>query len=100
MQCRSSARQGGWGHAAYGMASTTQPLTNKSVQSNRQATRADKCPSCYSKHIVPGMIFGHFQVKAPTESKGPWDIYKLVATIPADQAFRPLNDGGCTLVKQ
>jgi branched-chain amino acid transport system substrate-binding protein len=40
-----------------------------------------------------------YQVKAPAESKGPWDFYKLVATIPADQAFRPLADGGCSLVK-
>jgi branched-chain amino acid transport system substrate-binding protein len=39
-----------------------------------------------------------FQVKAPSESKGPWDFYKLVSTIPADQAFRPLKEGGCPLV--
>jgi len=39
-----------------------------------------------------------FQVKTPDESKGPWDFYKLVATIPAEQAFRPLNEGGCPLV--
>ena len=41
-----------------------------------------------------------FQVKTPAESKGPWDMYKLMATIPADQAFRPLNEGGCPLVNQ
>ncbi len=40
-----------------------------------------------------------FEVKKPAESKGPWDYYKLRATIPADQAFRPLADGGCPLVK-
>jgi branched-chain amino acid transport system substrate-binding protein len=40
-----------------------------------------------------------FEVKSPKESKGPWDYYKLRATIPADQAFRPLNEGGCPLVK-
>jgi branched-chain amino acid transport system substrate-binding protein len=39
-----------------------------------------------------------FEVKKPEESKGPWDYYKLVSTIPADQAFRPLNEGGCPLV--
>jgi branched-chain amino acid transport system substrate-binding protein len=39
------------------------------------------------------------QVKTPAESKAPWDYYKIVATIPADQAFRPLADGGCSLVK-
>jgi branched-chain amino acid transport system substrate-binding protein len=38
-------------------------------------------------------------VKTPAESKAPWDYYKIVATIPADQAFRPLADGGCSLVK-
>ncbi len=40
-----------------------------------------------------------FEVKTPAESKGPWDYYKLRATIPADQAFRPVNEGGCSLVK-
>jgi len=40
-----------------------------------------------------------FEVKSPKESKGPWDYYKLRATIPADQAFRPMKDGGCPLVK-
>jgi len=40
-----------------------------------------------------------FEVKTPAESKYPWDYYKLVQTIPADQAFRPLKDGGCPLVK-
>jgi branched-chain amino acid transport system substrate-binding protein len=40
-----------------------------------------------------------FEVKKPSESKGAWDYYKLRATIPADQAFRPLKEGGCPLVK-
>ncbi|MCG5235908.1 ABC transporter substrate-binding protein [Xanthobacter oligotrophicus] len=40
-----------------------------------------------------------FKVKKPTESKGPWDLYEVVATIPAADAFRPLKDGGCPLVK-
>ncbi|MBS3649499.1 ABC transporter substrate-binding protein [Pseudaminobacter sp. 19-2017] len=40
-----------------------------------------------------------FKVKTPDQSKGPWDYYDLVATIPADKAFRPLADGGCELVK-
>jgi branched-chain amino acid transport system substrate-binding protein len=40
-----------------------------------------------------------FKVKSPEASKGPWDYYDLVATIPADKAFRPLADGGCPLVK-
>lgn len=40
-----------------------------------------------------------FEVKKPSESKGPYDYYKVRATIPADQAFRPLKDGECPLVK-
>jgi branched-chain amino acid transport system substrate-binding protein len=40
-----------------------------------------------------------FEVKKPEESKGEWDLYKLLATVPADQAFRPLDKGGCPLVK-
>jgi branched-chain amino acid transport system substrate-binding protein len=39
-----------------------------------------------------------FEVKKPSESKAPWDYYKLVATTPADQAFRPLAEGGCPMV--
>jgi branched-chain amino acid transport system substrate-binding protein len=38
------------------------------------------------------------EVKAPAESKGPWDLYKIRATIPAEQAFRPMAEGGCPLV--
>ena len=39
------------------------------------------------------------EVKKPSESKGPYDYYKIRSTIPADQAFRPEKDGGCELVK-
>jgi branched-chain amino acid transport system substrate-binding protein len=39
-----------------------------------------------------------WQVKKPDESKGKWDYYKLVKTIPADEAWRPLDQGGCSLV--
>jgi branched-chain amino acid transport system substrate-binding protein len=39
-----------------------------------------------------------FEVKKPAESKAPWDYYKLRATIPVEEAFRPLKDGGCPLV--
>jgi branched-chain amino acid transport system substrate-binding protein len=41
-----------------------------------------------------------FQVKGPEESKAPWDYYKLRATIPADEAFRPMDEGNCPLVKK
>jgi branched-chain amino acid transport system substrate-binding protein len=39
------------------------------------------------------------QVKKPSESKKPYDYYNVVATIPADTAFRPLKDGGCPIIK-
>jgi len=41
-----------------------------------------------------------FEVKKPSESKGPWDFYKLVSTIPADQAFTPLAESKCALLKK
>ncbi len=39
-----------------------------------------------------------FEVKKPSESKGPWDYYKLLATIPGEEAFRPMDQGGCPMV--
>jgi branched-chain amino acid transport system substrate-binding protein len=41
-----------------------------------------------------------FEVKKPSESKGPYDYYKLRATIPAAEAFRPSNEGDCPLIKK
>ncbi|MBA4789682.1 MAG: ABC transporter substrate-binding protein [Pseudomonadota bacterium] len=41
-----------------------------------------------------------FEVKKPSESKGPYDYYNLKATIPANEAFRPLDQGDCPLVKK
>ncbi len=52
--------------------------------------RADGC------NLVNSYLF---QVKQPSESKAPWDYYKLIATTPGDQAFRPLADGHCPFVK-
>lgn len=40
------------------------------------------------------------QVKTPQESKGPWDYYKILSTIPGDKAFRPLSESTCPLVKK
>jgi branched-chain amino acid transport system substrate-binding protein len=40
-----------------------------------------------------------FEVKKPEESKYPYDYYKLVSTVAAEQAFRPMAEGGCSLVK-
>ncbi|MBK4738055.1 ABC transporter substrate-binding protein [Noviherbaspirillum pedocola] len=41
-----------------------------------------------------------YQVKKPAESKSPWDYYKLVSTIPGEQAFQPLSASSCPLVKK
>ena len=40
-----------------------------------------------------------YEVKKPSESKGPWDYYKQVSVLPAEQAFQPLAETGCSLVK-
>jgi branched-chain amino acid transport system substrate-binding protein len=40
-----------------------------------------------------------FEVKKPEESRAPWDYYKVLAEVPGDQAFRPMKDGGCPLIK-
>jgi branched-chain amino acid transport system substrate-binding protein len=40
-----------------------------------------------------------YEVKKPAESKAEWDTFKPVSTIPAEEAFRPLSEGGCPLVK-
>jgi branched-chain amino acid transport system substrate-binding protein len=41
-----------------------------------------------------------FEVKKPSESKGPWDFYKLVGTVSGDQAFTPLSESKCPLLKK
>ena len=55
-------------------------------------------------HIRPDGRMVHdmylVEVKKPEESKGPWDYYKVLATIPGDQAFRPMDKGECPLVKK
>jgi branched-chain amino acid transport system substrate-binding protein len=49
------------------------------------------------RKLVPAYLF---EVKKPEESKYPWDYYKLVATIPADEAAKPLSQSDCPLVKK
>ncbi len=39
------------------------------------------------------------EVKSPAESKRPWDYYKVLQTTPAEEAFRPITEGGCSLVR-
>jgi branched-chain amino acid transport system substrate-binding protein len=41
-----------------------------------------------------------YEVKKPEESKNPWDYYRLIRTIPGDEAFRPMDQGECPLVKK
>jgi branched-chain amino acid transport system substrate-binding protein len=41
-----------------------------------------------------------FEVKKPSESKGPWDFYKLIGTVPGDQAFTPLSESKCPMLKK
>ena len=40
------------------------------------------------------------EAKRPEDSRGEWDLYRILSTIPAEQAFRPLAEGGCPLVRQ
>ncbi len=49
------------------------------------------------RHMHPMHLW---QIKTPAESKAPWDYAKLIKTIPADEAWRPLDQGGCSLVKK
>jgi branched-chain amino acid transport system substrate-binding protein len=69
-------------------------------------TRMKKMPvedDCFGKttiredgrNLTPAYLF---QVKAPSESKGPWDYFKLVATTPGAEAYRPLADGHCPFI--
>jgi branched-chain amino acid transport system substrate-binding protein len=49
-----------------------------------------------NRKIHPAYLF---EVKSPADSRGPWDFYTLRATVPAEEAFRPLAEGGCPLVR-
>jgi len=40
------------------------------------------------------------QVKTPAESRGEWDLYKTLARVPGDQAFRPMSEGHCPLIAE
>jgi branched-chain amino acid transport system substrate-binding protein len=48
------------------------------------------------RRIIPSFLF---EVKKPEESRGAWDYLKIVATTPAEEAFRPMAEGGCALVR-
>ena len=62
-------------------------------------TDDDAFGACSIRADGRGMVPAYlFQVKSPAESHGPWDYYKLVATTPPTDAFRPLAEGGCKMV--
>jgi branched-chain amino acid transport system substrate-binding protein len=48
------------------------------------------------RRLIPSYLF---EVKKPAESTKPWDYYKLLQTTPAEEAFRPIGEGGCALVR-
>jgi branched-chain amino acid transport system substrate-binding protein len=48
------------------------------------------------RRLVPSFLF---EVKKPEESRGPWDYLKLMQTTPAEEAFRPISEGGCPMVR-
>jgi branched-chain amino acid transport system substrate-binding protein len=56
-----------------------------------------RVPSADGRKMLPAYLF---EVKEREESKYPWDYYKLVATIPAEQAARPLSKSECPLVRK
>ncbi len=56
----------------------------------RNSIRAD------GRHMIPSYLF---EVKSPAESRGPWDYMKVLQTTPADEAWRPLSEGACPLVR-
>ena len=48
------------------------------------------------RHLHPVYLMA---VKSPAESTGPWDAFKMVSTISPEDAFRPLDKGGCPFIK-
>ncbi len=48
------------------------------------------------RHLHPVYLM---QVKTPAESTGEWDVFKMIATVSPEDAFRPLDKGGCPFIK-
>lgn len=48
------------------------------------------------RNLTPALLF---EVKKPSESKGPWDYYKLIATTPGPEAYRPMSEDNCPFIK-
>lgn len=75
----------------------------KAVMAQMRATPVNDMFATNGKLRIDGRMVHDmylYQVKSPAESKGEWDYYKLVATIPGDQAFQSLEQSRCPLVKQ
>ena len=75
-------------------------LTGPKMKDCRPATSCSARAQCAptASKIHPMYLL---EVKKPTEiPKGVWDCFKVRATIPADEAFRPLSEGGCPLVSR
>ena len=82
--------------------------SSKGQVERRGRRRADEGDPCDDDAFGPGTIREDgrymcpaylFEAKSPAESKKPWDYYKLLQSLPADQIWRPLSEGGCPLVK-
>lgn len=74
----------------------------KTVMAKMKATPVEDF-FAHDGHILANGQMQHemyvYQIKSPAESKGPWDYYKLLRTIPASDAFRPLSESTCPLLK-
>jgi branched-chain amino acid transport system substrate-binding protein len=81
---------------------TTAKASGRDVVARMKAMPTDD--DCFGKGTIradgrkihPSYLF---QAKTPAESHGPWDNLKLIATTPADDAFRPMSQGGCSMLK-
>jgi branched-chain amino acid transport system substrate-binding protein len=78
-------------------------LDAQTVMAKMRATPIDDFFAKGGKIRIDGRMVHEMylaEVKKPGESKGPWDFYKILETIPGDQAFRPLSESACPLVKK
>lgn len=72
------------------------------VMAQMRATPINDFMTANGKLRVDGRVVRDmhlYQVKSPAESKGPWDLYKVIATTPGETAFRPLSQSECRLAR-
>jgi branched-chain amino acid transport system substrate-binding protein len=82
---------GGNSHDGASVVVKMKELPTDDIVFGKGSIRAD------GRKMLPAYLF---EVKKPEESKYPWDYYKLIATIPAEEAARPLSESECPLVKK